>query len=166
MKQSWIWIAKYLVVIAIAMVLGSVLAGLEPFKSTTIGTSGIGAGALVQFIAHGGALALLWAMGYRIAGQLRLAGGPTKHLSATALALITLVVVASAYGVLWRLITPVLASDLKPALDWVFIVGILTSALWLLWVLFTDSEAVIAAVGGVAAAGKKEPPPLDDRVAP
>ncbi len=157
MKESWFWIGKYLVVIVVALVLGSVLAGLEPFRSATIGAAHIGAGALVQFIAHSGALALLWALGLRHAAQLRRAGGPSSHLAATVLALVTLIVVACAYGVLLRFITPMLAPELKPILDWIFIVGILSAALWLLWVLFTDSEALIEAVGAMAGGRKKSP---------
>jgi len=174
MTENWYWIGKYLIVIVAALLLGSVLAGLEPFRSATIGTAGVGAGALVQFIAHSGALALLWALGFRHASQLRRVGGPSAHLAAMVLALVTLIVVASAYGVLLRFITPILASDLKPVVDWIFIVAILSAALWLLWVLFTDSEALIAAVGSVAAAGKKKQAapadkptlPVDGRVRP
>src|SRR5271169_2926504 len=97
MRENWYWIGKYLVVILVALALGSVLAGLEPFKSTTIGPAKIGAGSLVQFIAHSGALALLWALGFRHSAQLRRQGGRSAALSTTVLALVTLIVVASAY---------------------------------------------------------------------
>jgi eukaryotic-like serine/threonine-protein kinase len=164
MRESWYWLGKYLIVIVAALVLGSVLAGLEPFRSATIGTARVGAGALVQFIAHSGALALLWALGLRHAGQLRRAGGPAAHLASMVLALVTLIVVASAYGVLSRFIAPMLAPEPKSIVDWIFMVGILSAALWLLWVLFTDSEALIEAVGSVAAGKKKQAPPLVDQV--
>ena len=163
MKEDWFWIGKYLIVIVAALVLGSVLAGLEPFKSATIGTARVGAGALVQFIAQSGALVLLWALGSRHAGQLRRMGGPAANLAATVLALVTLIVVASAYGVLSRFATPMLAPDVKPILDWIFIVGILAAASWLLWVLFTDSEALIGAVASVASAQKEQTPPRNDQ---
>jgi len=166
MRESWFWIGKYLIVIVVALVLGSVLAGLEPFKSARIGTARVGAGALVQFISQTGALALLWALGFRHANQLRRVGGPSGHLAATVLALVTLIVVASAYAVLLRFITPMLAADLKPIVDWLFIVAILGAALWLLWVLFTDSEALIEAVGNIAASKKKQALPADQRIRP
>jgi hypothetical protein len=146
---NWFWIVKYLIVIAAALVLGSVLAGLEPFKSATIGTARIGAGSLVQFIAHSGALALLWALGYRHSAQLRRGAGRPAALASTVLALVTLIVVASAYGVLLQFITPFLAPDLKPFVDWTFIVAILSAAGWLLWVLFADSEAWLRAIASV-----------------
>jgi hypothetical protein len=150
-SNSWFWIAKYLIVIVASLVLGSVLAGLEPFRSATIGSARIGAGSLVQFIAHSGALALLWALGYRHSSQLRRSGGRSAALASTVLALVTLIVVASAYGVLLQFINPFLGPDLKPFVDWTFIVGILSAAGWLLWVLFADSEAWIAAVTSLGA---------------
>jgi serine/threonine-protein kinase len=163
MKGNWFWIGRYLIVIVAALVLGAVLAGLEPFKSATIGTARIGAGSLVQFIAHSGALGMLWALGYRHSAQLRLNGGRGAALASTVLALVTLIVVASAYGVLLRFINPFLAPDLKPFVDWTFIVGILSAAGWLLWVLFADSEAWIEAIGSLSA-GRKEPAAqIDDR---
>jgi hypothetical protein len=165
-KDSWFWIGKYLIVIVVALVLGSVLAGLEPFRSATIGSARIGAGSLVQFIAHSGALALLWTLGLRHAGQLRRTQGPAAHLADSVLALVTLVVAASAYGVLLRFITPLLSAEAKPYIDWLFIAGILAAALWLLWVLFTDSEALIQAIGSVAAGRKKPARPLVDQVRP
>ncbi len=146
-RNSWFWIGKYLIVIAAALVLGAVLAGLEPFKSATIGTARIGAGSLVRFVAHAGALALLWTLGYRHSGQLRQIGGRSAHLASTVLALVTLIVIALAYGVLLQFISPFLGSDLKPYVDWAFILAILSAAGWLLWVLFADSEAWIEAVG-------------------
>ena len=141
MKGNWFWIAKYLIVIVAALVLGAVLASLEPFRSATIGTARIGAGSLVEFVAHSGALAMLWALGHRHSTQLRMNGGRGAALASTVLALVTLIVVASAYGVLLRFINPFLTPDLKPFVDWTFIVGILSSACWLLFVLFADSEA-------------------------
>jgi eukaryotic-like serine/threonine-protein kinase len=146
-NTNWLWMGKYLIVIVAALVLGAVLAGLEPFKSATIGSARIGAGSLVQFVAHSGALALLWALGYRHSEQLRRMGGRAAHLASTVLALVTLIVIALAYGVLVRFISPFLAPDLKPYVDWAFIVGILSAAAWLLWALFAESEAWLEAVG-------------------
>lgn len=163
-QARWFWIGKYLVVIVAALVLGSALAALEPFRSAEIGSAHISAGSLVRFIAHCGALSLLWALGLRHARQLRGVPGPSRHLSEMVLALVTLVVVASAYGVLLGFISPMLPSDVKPYLDWTFIVGILAAALWLLWVLFTDSEVLIEAVGSLASSKRQAARPLVDQV--
>lgn len=166
MNARWFWIGKYLVVIVAALVLGSVLAGLEPFRTSVIGTTRISAGALVQFIAHGGALALFWALGLRFSGQLRQTGGAAAPLAAMVLALFTLVAAASAYGVLAHFLAPLLTADAKSAIDWFFIAGILAAALWLMWVLFTDSEALIAALGNVAAQRRRRPDAAQAQPAP
>ncbi|SPE25877.1 putative Candidate membrane protein [Burkholderiales bacterium] len=145
-EESWLWIGKYVIVIIAALALGAVLGSLEPFRETTIGSARIGAGALVQVIAHSGALALLWALGYRHAAQLRRGAGSSAHLATSVLALVSLVVAASFYAVLARFLSPLLAQDVKAYLDWTFIVIILATAGWLLWSLFVHSEAVIAAI--------------------
>jgi len=153
--DGWLWIGKYVIVIVAALALGAVLGGLEPFRDATIGNSHISAGTLVQFIAHSGALALLWALGYRHASQLRRGNGSVAHLATSVLALVTLIVVASFYGVLFRFIAPLLTADVKLYLDWAFIVGILAAAAWLLWSLFVHSEEVIAAIGRATRRGGK-----------
>jgi hypothetical protein len=71
--------------------------------------------------------------------------------------------VACAYGVLVRFINPFLAPDLKPFVDWTFIVGMLSAASWLLWVLFADSEAWLEAIGNLNAGRKGPAPQIDDR---
>jgi len=149
-EEGWLWIGKYVIVIIAALALGAVLGGLEVFHNTTIGNARISAGALVQFIAHSGALALLWALGYRHAGQLKRGAGSGAHLSTSVLALVSLIVAASFYEVLLRFLTPVLTPDVKSYIDWTFIVIILAAAGWLLWSLFVHSEAVIAAISKAA----------------
>jgi len=148
--EGWLWIGKYVIVIIAALALGAVLGGLEPFHNTMIGSARISAGALVQFVAHSGALALLWALGYRYAGQLRRGTGSAAHLATSVLALVSLIVAASFYEVLLRFLAPLLAPDVKAYLDWTFILVILATAGWLLWSLFVHSEAVFAAISKAA----------------
>lgn len=155
MNKNWLWIGKYVVVIVAALVLGIVLGSFQLFKSATLGTPKLTAGALSQFIAQGGALALLWMLGERIARQLRATGGGVARLSTVVLALVTLIVVASAYAVLLHFITPFLARGVKPFIDWTFILGILSAAVWLVWSLYNDSEAIIEAIGKAVAGRKK-----------
>ncbi len=143
--KEWFWVGKYLIVIVAALLLGAVLGSLDPFRNATIGSAHVAAGALVQFVAQSGALAMLWALGVRHSGQLRLGRGRAAHLSSSVLALVSLIVVASFYGVLLHFITPFLTQDLKPYIDWGFISAILGTSAWLLWSLFTHSEAFLLA---------------------
>ena len=59
----------------------------------------------------------------------------------------TLIVLPSAYFVLLQFIRPFLARDLKPFIQWTFIVGTIATAIWFAWALFTNSDAVITAMG-------------------
>jgi hypothetical protein len=86
---------------------------------------------------------------------MRAAGGSVARVAATVLALVTLIVVASAYAVLLQFVTPFLAKELKPFIDWAFILGILAAAGWAVWALFTDSEAIMEAMGRAAANRKR-----------
>lgn len=145
--NNWIWIGKFVIVIAAALVLGEVLGSLELFRSTTLGTQKVTAGSLVRFIAHGGALVLLWLLGQQLTRQIRALNGGLARLADPVLALITLVVTASAYVVLIKFSAAFLGDGLRTFLDWVFILGILAAAVWLVWTLFQNSEAVMEAIG-------------------
>ncbi len=155
MAKNWVWIGKYLFVIVVALILGVAIGNLVLFKSATLGTPRLTAAVLVQFIAYGGALGLLWFLGLRLSRQLRDGGGSTSNLATIVLALVTLIVVASAYVVLMQFINPFLPRDLKPFIDWGFILGTLAAAIWLVWALFTDSEALLEAMSRAASRGKK-----------
>lgn len=145
--NNWIWIGKFVIVIAAALVLGEVLGSLELFRSATLGTPKVTAGSLVRFFAHGGALALMWLLGQRLAQQIHALGGGMARLADPVLALITLIVTASAYVVLIKFSAPFLGDGVRTMLDWVFILGILAAAVWLVWTLFQNSEAVMEAIG-------------------
>ncbi len=127
--------------------LGEVLGGLALFKNTTLGAAGVTAGSLVQFFVHSGALILLLLLGQRLAQQIRSLGGGMAGLADPVLALITLIVTASAYVVLIKFSVPFLGHSIKTMLDWTFILGILAAAVWLVLALFQNSEAVMEAIG-------------------
>jgi hypothetical protein len=145
--NNWIWIGKFVIVIAAALVLGEVLGSLELFRSATLGTPKVTAGSLVRFIAHAGALVLLFMLGQRVTEQIRALGGGMARLADPVLALITLIVTASAYVVLIKFSAAFLGDGFRTMLDWVFILGILAAAVWLVWALFQNSEAVMEAIG-------------------
>ena len=145
--NNWIWIGKFVLVIVAALVLGEVLGNLALFKSTTLGTPKVTAGSLVRFFAHGGALVLMWLLGQRLAQQIRALGGGMAQLADPVLALITLIVTASSYVVLINFSAPFLGNGVRTMLDWVFILGILAAAVWLVWALFQNFEAIMGAIG-------------------
>lgn len=145
--NNWIWIGKFVIVIAAALVLGEVLGSLELFRSTTLGTQKVTAGSLVRFIAHAGALVLLFMLGQQLTRQIRALSGGLARLADPVLALITLIITASAYVVLINFSAAFLGENLRSFLDWMFIFAILAAAVWLVYALFQNSEAVMEAIG-------------------
>ena len=145
--KNWIWVGKYLIVIAAVLALGEVLGSLALFKSATLGTAKVTAGSLVRFIAQAGALVLTYMLGLRLTQQIRALDGGMARLADPVLALITLIVAASAYVVLISFSAPFLGDVSRTILDWTFILGILATAVWLVLTLFQNAEAVMEAIG-------------------
>jgi len=92
---------------------------------------------------YGGALLLLWLLGQRAARQFRDNGGKAAFLSYIIVPLVTLIVVAGAYTVLLAILRPFLDGSLKNIYNWVFVLGITISALWLVISLFQRSEPLV-----------------------
>jgi len=155
MAKNWIWVGKYLFVILLAIVLGAAIGNLALFKTATLGTPKLTAGVLARFIAHTTALGLLWFLGLRASQQLREGSGGMTSLAVPILSLVALIVVPSFYVVLLQFINPFLSRDLKPFIDWAFIVGTLAAATWLVWAFFTNMDAVLEAIRRAAVSKKK-----------
>jgi hypothetical protein len=145
--QKWMWIGKFIIVIIAALTLGEVLSSLALFKGAALGTNKITAASLVRFIAQAGALVLAWILGQRLTLQLRALAGGMARLADPVLALITLIIAIGAYLVLIRFSAPFLGETLRAIVDWSFILGIVAAAVWLVWTLFQNSEAVLQAIG-------------------
>jgi hypothetical protein len=142
-NRDWAWMSRYILVIVIALVLGGVIGELVLFKQTTLGTPKLTASAIAQFMGYGGALLLLWLLGQRAAGRFRSDGGKAAFLSYIIVPLVTLIVVAGAYTVLLAILKPFLDAGLRNTYNWVFVLGITASALWLAIALFQHSEPLV-----------------------
>ena|SRR5258708_25010240 len=142
-KKDWAWMSRYILVIVIALVLGGVIGELALFRQTTLGTPKLTASALVQFMGYGGALLLLWLLGQKGSTQFRDSRGKAAFLSYIIVPLVTLIVVAGAYTVLLTILRPFLDAGLRNTYNWVFVLGITASALWLAIALFHHSEPLV-----------------------
>ena len=142
-NKDWAWMSRYILVIVISLVLGGVIGELTLFKQTTLGTPKLTASALVQFMGYGGALLLCWLLGQRAASQSRDGRGKAAFLSFIIVPLVTLIVVAGAYTVLLTILRPFLDAGLRNIYNWVFVLGITVSALWLAVSLFHHSEPLV-----------------------
>ena len=142
-NRNWAWISRYVLVIVISLVLGGVMGEFSLFKQATLGTPKLTASGLVQFMGYGGALLLLWLLGQKAAGQFKAAGGKTSFLSYIIVPLLTPVVVAGAYTVLLSILRPFLAGGIRNTHNWIVVLGITASALWLAVSLFHHSEPLV-----------------------
>lgn len=143
MKRDWAWMSRYILVIVISLVLGGAIGEFALFKQTTLGTPKLAASQFVQFMGYGGALLLLWLMGQKAASQFRSGRGKSAFLSFIVVPLVTLIVVAGAYTVLLMILRPFLDAGPRNIYNWIFVLGITVSALWLAVALFHHSEPLV-----------------------
>ncbi len=146
MLKNWIWIGKYVFVIVVALLLGLVLGSLDLFRAATLGSPRLTAAVLARFISYAGALAFFWLLGRRVSDRLGEGSAGPAMLAAPVLALTTLVVVPCGYAVLMELLRPFLSHGLVQAVGWLFIVGTITAAVWLVWELFVHADAVLQTI--------------------
>ena len=142
-RSNWAWISRYVLVIGIALIMGGAMGAFSLFKQTTLGTPKLTASALVQFMGYGGALLLFWLLGQKAAEQFRKSEGRAEYLSYIVIPLVTLIVVAGAYTVLLTILRPFLDPGPRNVYNWIFVIGITASAVWLAIALFQHSEPII-----------------------
>jgi len=123
MNERWSWLARYAIVVIVALVLGAALGAMDLFKETRVINRGLTASYLVRFLGYGGALAVLWLAAY---------------------------VVGSGHGVLLLVLDPLMDRALHQIYDWLFIIGIIGSAAWLLVALFNESALLSGLATGAS----------------
>ena len=136
MIERWIWLARYAVVILVALILASLLGATSLFRQTRLFGEGLTASNLVFFLGFGGALAVLWLAARRAAPQIGSQGEGWRVIEAVIMPLATLIVVASAHPVVLLIVGPLLGKSLRLTFDWIFITAIVGSAGWLLYSIF------------------------------
>ena len=139
MSERWVWAIRYVVVIALALVLAAALGEMELFKSTRIGKTGFNAARLAQFLGFGGALLVFWLLMRRLANLLPNGDQRWKLVKSILVPMTTLIVVACAHSVVLLIMGPLMAKSWLPTYNWIFIIGIIVSAAWLVAALFTGS---------------------------
>jgi hypothetical protein len=155
MNGQWMWTARYLVVIVLALVLAAVLGEMELFKTTRFGKSGFNAARVAQFLGYGGALLVFWLLARRAAGLITREDERSKLLKSILVPLATLIVVACAHSVLLLIVGPLMNKAWLPAYNCTFIAGIIVSATWLVAALFTGSSSLEPLFGTARAARRQ-----------
>jgi hypothetical protein len=147
MNERWKWIVRYLVVIALAVILALGLGEMSLFKATRIGKTGLNAARIVQFLGFGGALFVLWLAAQRAAALISAHDRRWGVLKSILLPLTTLIVVAAGQAVALLLLGPVMSKAWHEAYNWIAIAAITLSAAWLLIALFTGSSSLAPLLG-------------------
>lgn len=150
MNESWNWIARYVAVIVIAVILASVLGSMELFVTTTVMAKKLSAAHIVKFLGYSAALVILWLLAQRVALVLRAQGGPWAFLQHLLLPVATLIVVACAHSVILLVLQRMLDASARNVYNWLFIAGIIAAAAWLVMALFNQSSSLTEAFTSAA----------------
>ena len=148
MNERWSWVIRYLVVIAAALILAAAFGEMALFKTTRFGKTGLNAARLVQFLGYGGALFVLWMLARRSAELLPGQDPRWNVLKSTLVPLTTLIVVSAGQAVMLLLLGPLMSRDWQQIYNWVSVVAIILSAVWLLAAVLTGSASLAPLFGG------------------
>ena len=155
MNRNNAWWIRYLLVIVVTLVLGASLGELSFFQKTSLGALKLSAANLVRFLGYGSALVLLWLLSQRTAQELKNQGGWQAQASHFILPLTTVIIVPAAQPVLLLVLGGLLGPELRKIYDWLFILGTLGSAVWLVLSLYQRLEPLLENL-------RAEPPPKAD----
>jgi len=148
MNQRWSWVIRYLVVIAAALILAAAFGEMALFKTTRFGKTGLNAARLVQFLGYGGALLVLWMLARRAAELLPGEDPRWNVLKSTLVPLTTLIVISAGQAVMLLLLGPLMSRDWQQIYNWVSVIAIILSAVWLLAAVLTGSASLAPLFGG------------------
>lgn len=143
MNNNAAWWIRYLLVIVVTLVLGSALGELAFFQKTSIAALKLTAASLVRFLGYGSALLLLWLLSQRAAQELDKQGGWQLQAGRFVLPLATVIIVPATHPVLLLLLGGLLGPELRKIYDWLFILGTLAAAIWLVLSLYQHLEPLL-----------------------
>jgi hypothetical protein len=152
--KPWGWLLQYGVAILLSLLLGAVLGSLPLFKEASVGSTRLTASRLVQFLGYGSGLLLLWLLGQRAALALPDRGKGPSALRHLIVPLATLIVTAAGYQVVLLIGGPFLGTTGKTIYNWLFVVGIVGAALWLILAWFWKVAPLMESWEGL---GRKGP---------
>ncbi|MDO8989083.1 MAG: zinc ribbon domain-containing protein [Sideroxyarcus sp.] len=136
------WVGRYVAVILLSLILATAIGSMELFAKTTIGR--LSASHLVQFLGYGAALVAFWVLGQRTTMALQERGGKWSFMQHLILPAVSLIVVALAHTVLLLLLKPAMDASLRNIYNWIFILGILVCAGWLVMAVLNQSASLTA----------------------
>lgn len=141
MNSSWSWIARYILVMLVALVIAGILGGMDLFKSAKIAKA-LTAAQIVKFLGYGGTLMMVVLLAQRAAEELRQGTSRLSFLADSLMPFALLIAVAAGHGVLLLVVKPFLDKELRTIYDWLFVAGCVATAVWLASSIFARSEAI------------------------
>ncbi len=155
--KAWAWAGQYLIALVLAVMLGAILGGMQLFRETGMGTTGLTASNLVRFLAYGSAVVLFWLLGRTAARQIPEDGKGLSFARQVVEPLVTLIVVIVGHGVLLLLVGPFLGETGRTVYNWIFVLGSVGAALWMVLAGYRSSAWWIEELEGVRRPGTSIP---------
>lgn len=149
-SKDWSWIGRYVAVIVVSLILGAAIGSMDLFAKTFVVTGKLSAAHLVRFLGYGVALAALWMLGQRATMALQQHGGRWSFVQHLILPVVTLIVVSSAYSVTLLIVKPLLDLTLTNIYNWIFIIAILSCAVWVIMAVLGQSAPLTEAFTSAA----------------
>jgi hypothetical protein len=146
--KKWGWLVQYGVTIGLALGLGFLLSQVPVFHETILGSAKLRASQGVQFLSYGGALFVLWRFGQRLATELPALCPKMGFLHPVIMPLTTLIVVTASHPVCGQVLNPFLGKTGKGVYNWLFVIGIVSAALWLVLSWFKKAAPLLQAWEG------------------
>jgi len=140
---AWAWAGRYLIAMMLAWVLGALLGSIPLFREAGIGSTGLTASSLVRFLGYGSAVLLLWLLGRTAATQIPEQRRELSFIRHVIEPLITLIVVIFGHRVLLLLVAPFLGETGRSVYNWIFVLGSVGAALWLVVAGYRGSAHLI-----------------------
>ena len=157
--NSWVWAVQHGVTIVVTLLLGAVLGNLQFFQKASLGSSKLTASSLVQFLAYGGALLLLWLAARRAEQQISESGTGLSFLRHTVVPFATLIVTSVGYQVVLLVVGPFLGKEGSQIYQWVFVIGITAVAGWLGLACYQNAGNLASVFAGTPSGIRSAPCP-------
>lgn len=142
LNQKLSWLGRYIAVIVVCLILAAALGNMDLFEKTFVIEGKLSASHLVRFLGYSASLAALWMLGQRATMALQQKGGFWSFLQHLLLPVFSLIVVASTNSVALLVLKPLMNTTMHYVYNWIFIVGILGCAAWVVMAVLGQSAAL------------------------
>ena len=144
-REEWMWTMRNVVAILAAVLFASILSGVQVFREAALGRSGFSAADAVRLLGYGTALVLIWITAWRAAAQIPATGAVPRLLHEGIPPVVTLLVLPGAYGLIHSFLT----DRAVLVVSWVFVLLLVTTAVWLGLVLYSNAEALVLGAAAI-----------------